>query len=84
MTPPIRRKYDTAQHQTQDIFSIKGLSGTRRERVEAAVVAGGEHARGPHEGWITVDGTVRRTAAVPMRYFQDFRYHSSDAHNSRM
>ena len=43
------------------VFSIKGLSGSRRERIEAAVVAGGKHARGPHEGWISVDlrGTVR-------------------------
>ena len=43
------------------VFSIKGLSGSRRERIEAAVVAGGKHARGRHEGWIAVDlrGTVR-------------------------
>jgi hypothetical protein len=43
------------------IFSIKGLSGNRREHIEAAVVAGGKHARGPHEGWIAVEprGTVR-------------------------
>ena len=43
------------------IFSTKGLPGSRRERIEAAVVAGGKHARGPHEGWIAVDprGTVR-------------------------
>jgi hypothetical protein len=43
------------------IFSIKGLPGSRRERIEVAVVAGGKHARGPHEGWIAVDlrGTVR-------------------------
>ena len=37
------------------IFSTKGLSGNRRERIEAVVVAGGKHARGPHEGWIAVD-----------------------------
>jgi hypothetical protein len=43
------------------IFSIKGVSGNRRERIEAAVVAGGKCARGPYEGWIAVDprGTVR-------------------------
>jgi hypothetical protein len=43
------------------VFQIKGLSGNRRERIEAAVVAGGKHARGPHEGWIAVDprGMVR-------------------------
>jgi hypothetical protein len=40
---------------------MKGVNGTRRERIEAAVVAGGKHARGPHEGWIQVDprGLVR-------------------------
>jgi hypothetical protein len=27
------------------IFSTKGLAGTRRERIEAVVVAGGKHAR---------------------------------------
>jgi hypothetical protein len=37
------------------IFSTKGLSTNRRERIDAAVVAGGTHARGPHEGWIAVD-----------------------------
>ena len=34
------------------VFDIKGVPGTRRERVEAAVVAGGRHTTGPHEGWI--------------------------------
>ena len=39
----------------------QGLSGHRRERIEAAVVAGGKHVRGPHEAWIAMDprGTVR-------------------------
>jgi hypothetical protein len=27
----------------------------RRERIEAAVVAGGRHASGPHEAWIAAD-----------------------------
>jgi hypothetical protein len=37
------------------VFDIKGVPGTRRERIEAAVVAGGRHARGPHEAWIAAD-----------------------------
>ena len=43
------------------VFSVKGLAAHRRERVKAAVVAGGKHARGPHEAWIAMDprGMVR-------------------------
>src|SRR5664279_5283303 len=37
------------------VFDIKGVPGTRRERIEAAVVAGGRHAPGPHEAWIAAD-----------------------------
>src|ERR1035441_9595073 len=37
------------------VFDIKGVPGDRRERIEAAVVAGGRHARGPHEAWIAAD-----------------------------
>jgi hypothetical protein len=33
----------------------KGVPGSRRERIEAAVVAAGRHARGPHEAWIAAD-----------------------------
>jgi hypothetical protein len=37
------------------VFDTKGVPGTRRERIEAAVVAGGRRARGPHEAWIVAD-----------------------------
>jgi hypothetical protein len=37
------------------VFAIKGIPGNRRERIEAAVVAGGRHASGPHEAWIAAD-----------------------------
>jgi hypothetical protein len=37
------------------VFDIKGVPGTRRERIEAAVVAGGRHATGAHEAWIAAD-----------------------------
>jgi hypothetical protein len=37
------------------VFAIKGVPGNRRERIEAAVVAGGRQASGPHEAWIAAD-----------------------------
>ena len=37
------------------VFDIKGIPSTRRERIEAAVVAGGRHLSGPHEAWISAD-----------------------------
>ena len=37
------------------VFDIKGLPGHRRERIEAAVVAGGRHVAGPYEAWIAAD-----------------------------
>ena len=37
------------------VFDIKGVPGARRERIEAAVVAGGRHATEPHEAWIAAD-----------------------------
>jgi len=44
------------------VFDSRGISATRRERIEAAVVSGGQHVTGPHEAWITADarrGDVR-------------------------
>jgi hypothetical protein len=37
------------------VFDMRGIPGHRRERIEAAVVAGGKHTSGPHEAWITAD-----------------------------
>jgi hypothetical protein len=37
------------------VFDIKGVPGHRRERIEAAVVAGGKHTQEPHEAWISAD-----------------------------
>lgn len=37
------------------VFSLRGIPGNRRERIEAAVIAGGKHASGPHEVWIAAD-----------------------------
>jgi hypothetical protein len=33
----------------------QGSSRYRRERIEAAVVAGGKHTEGPREAWISAD-----------------------------
>jgi hypothetical protein len=45
----------TRFHMTLTVFDIKGVPGTRGERVEAAVVAGGRPTTGPHEAWIAAD-----------------------------
>jgi len=37
------------------VFDCKGISATRRERIKAAVEAGGKHATRPYEGWIAAD-----------------------------
>jgi hypothetical protein len=37
------------------IFDVNGVPGTRRERIETAIVAGAKHLKDPYEGWITVD-----------------------------
>jgi hypothetical protein len=35
------------------VLEIKGIPATVASALEAAVVAGGWHATGPHEAWIT-------------------------------
>jgi hypothetical protein len=37
------------------VFETKGIPATRRERIEAAVEAGGRHIREPYEAWIAAD-----------------------------
>ncbi len=37
------------------VFDVKGIPAARRERIEAAVVAGGKHVSGPHEAFIAAD-----------------------------
>lgn len=53
-------------------FDTKGILGHRRERIEAAVVAGGRHASGPHEAWIAVDvkGGVKVVITEPQGVIQ--------------
>ena len=44
------------------VFDSKGIPAHRRERIEAAVTAGGRHVREQYEGWIATDpfrGEVR-------------------------
>jgi hypothetical protein len=48
-----RRGYRTPMPLT--VFDCTGISATRRERIEAAVEAGGRHAAQPYEGWIAAD-----------------------------
>jgi hypothetical protein len=50
-TPPAR--YNTPLPLA--VFATKGVPGARHERIEAAVVAGGRSASGPHEAWIAAD-----------------------------
>jgi hypothetical protein len=38
-----------------DEFAVKGIPGKRRQRIEAAVVARGRYASGPHEAWVSGD-----------------------------
>ena len=37
------------------VFDVKGVPGHRRERIEAAVVAGGKHGSVSYEAWIAAD-----------------------------
>jgi hypothetical protein len=53
------------------VFDCKGIPATRRERIEAAVVAGGKHVVGPYEGWISADpfhGGVRVLVTGPQGF----------------
>jgi hypothetical protein len=50
------------------VFDVKGVPGNRRERIEAAVVAGGGHTTDAYEGWIAADpfkGGVRVVITGP-------------------
>jgi hypothetical protein len=37
------------------VFDCRGISATRRERIEAAVEAGGKHVAAPFGAWIATD-----------------------------
>jgi len=53
------------------VFDCKGTSATRRERIEAAVEAAGQHLAQPHEAWIAADlfrGGVRVLITGPQGF----------------
>jgi hypothetical protein len=53
------------------VFGTKGIPATRRERVEAAVEAGGRPAKESYEGWIAADpfrGGVRVLITGPQGF----------------
>jgi hypothetical protein len=37
------------------VFDMKGIPATRRERIQAAVEAGGKHLAGAYEAWVAAD-----------------------------
>jgi hypothetical protein len=43
------------------VFDCKGISATRRERIEAAVEAGGKHVAQPYEAPAAITQRVRET-----------------------
>ena len=50
------------------VFDCKGITATRRERIQAAVEAGGRHVKEQYEGWIAADpfrGGVRVVITGP-------------------
>ena len=53
------------------VFDCKGITATRRERIQAAVEAGGRHVKEQYEGWIAADpfrGEVRVIIAGPQGF----------------
>ena len=53
------------------VFETKGIPATRRERIEAAVEAGGKRINGLYEAWISVDpfrGGVRVLITGPFGF----------------
>ncbi len=53
------------------VFDIKGISSLRRERIEAAVEAGGKHVSAAYEAWIAADpfrGGVRVLITGPQGF----------------
>ena len=53
------------------VFDCKGIPVTGRERIEAAVEAGGKHVAESHEGWIAADpfrGGVRVLITGPQGF----------------
>lgn len=59
------------------VFDIKGIPATRRERIVAAVEAGGAHVTEPYEAWITSDpfgGGVRVLITGPLGFERSVQF----------
>ena len=52
------------------VFDCRGLSASRRERIEPAVATGGKHVTGLYEAWISADtrGNVKVTVTGPQGF----------------
>jgi hypothetical protein len=58
-------------HMPLTVFDSKRIPATRRERIEAAVEAGGKHVAESYEGWIAADpfrGGVRVLITGPQGF----------------
>ena len=59
------------------VFDTKGVPATRRERIEAAVQAGGKHLKQAYEAWITTDpfrGGVRVLLTGPLGFERSVQF----------
>ena len=59
------------------VFDTKGIPATRRERIEAAVEAGGKHISKSYEAWITTDpfrGGVRVLITGPLGFERSVQF----------
>jgi hypothetical protein len=59
------------------VFDTKGIPATRRERIEAAVEAGGKDVAAPYEAWIAADprrGEVRVLLTGPHGFERMVRF----------
>ena len=52
---PIRQDRIRLRRMPLTVSTSEEPPGNRRERIEAAVVAGWKHVRAPYEGWIAAD-----------------------------
>jgi hypothetical protein len=64
------------------VFDIKGIPAIRRERIEAAVQAGGKRLQGPYEAWISSDpfrGCVKVLITGPHGFERTLSFAIDDA-----
>lgn len=63
------------------VFDTKGIPATPRERIEAAVEAGGKRITAPHEAWITTDqqGKVRVVITGPHGFQRSVTFPQDEA-----